>query len=47
MQLHEDAGRDEDAEDARAAAAARREMSETGERPVPWHVVKKELGLTD
>ena len=35
----------EDAEDAAAAVAARREMVETSELPVPWDEVKAELGL--
>ena len=36
----------EDAEDAAAALAARRELQETAELPVPWEEVKAELGLT-
>jgi prevent-host-death family protein len=36
----------EDAEDATAAVTARREMQETGELPVPWEEVKRELGLS-
>ena len=35
----------EDAEDALAAVAARREFEESGELPVPWAEVKAELGL--
>jgi prevent-host-death family protein len=35
----------EDMADIRAAEAARREMQETGELPVPWDEVKAELGL--
>jgi prevent-host-death family protein len=36
----------EDAADAEAALAARREMAETGALPVPWDEVKAELGLS-
>lgn len=36
----------EDMEDIRAAAAARREMVETAEAPIPWERVKSDLGLT-
>ncbi|MEV7606020.1 type II toxin-antitoxin system Phd/YefM family antitoxin [Paenarthrobacter sp. NPDC089322] len=35
----------EDLEDLRAANAARSEMSESGDHPVPWEDVKAELGL--
>lgn len=35
----------EDMEDIRAAAAARREMAETADAPIPWEQVKAELGL--
>lgn len=35
----------DDAEDAQAAVAARREIEETGDLPVPWDEVKAELGL--
>lgn len=35
----------EDLADIRAAAAARAEMSETGEEPIPWEQVKVDLGL--
>jgi prevent-host-death family protein len=35
----------EDMEDIRAAAAARREMVETADAPIPWEQVKAELGL--
>lgn len=35
----------EDMADIRAAEAARTEMQETGEQPVPWDEVKAELGL--
>ena len=35
----------EDLEDLRAADAARSEMDESGEGPVPWEEVKAELGL--
>ena len=35
----------EDMADIRAAEAARAEMRETGELPVPWDDVKAELGL--
>lgn len=34
-----------DAEDALAAVAARQEVVETRELPVPWDEVKEELGL--
>jgi prevent-host-death family protein len=36
----------EDMADIRAAAAARAEMQATGEQPIPWEVVKADLGLT-
>lgn len=36
----------EDADDARAAITARKEIDETGALPVPWEQVKAELGLT-
>lgn len=36
----------EDAEDAAAAIAARREMEETGALPIPWEEAKAELGLS-
>lgn len=36
----------EDMADVGAAADARVEMAETGEKPVPWEQVKAELGLT-
>ncbi|MFA4926986.1 MAG: type II toxin-antitoxin system Phd/YefM family antitoxin [Patulibacter sp.] len=36
----------EDMTDIRAAEAARREMRETGETPIPWEQVKADLGLT-
>lgn len=36
----------EDMSDILAAAAARAEMQETGEEPVPWQQVKADLGLT-
>ena len=36
----------EDMADIRAAEAARVEMKETGEQPIPWEDVKAELGLT-
>ena len=36
----------EDMADIRAAEAARAEMKETGEQPIPWEEVKVELGLT-
>lgn len=36
----------EDMADIRAAAAARAEMAETGEAPIPWEQVKADLGLT-
>jgi len=35
----------EDLDDLRAATAARTEMEESGESPVPWEEVKAELGL--
>ena len=35
----------EDMVDIRAAAAARAEMQETGETPIPWEQVKVDLGL--
>ena len=35
----------EDLEDLREANAARTEMDETGDGPVPWEEVKAELGL--
>jgi prevent-host-death family protein len=35
----------EDMADIRAAEAARAEMRETGETPLPWDEVKAELGL--
>jgi len=35
----------EDMADIRAAEAARAEMRETGELPIPWDEVKAELGL--
>lgn len=35
----------EDMEDIRAADDAEREMEETGEAPIPWEVVRAELGL--
>ncbi|HZD22940.1 MAG TPA: type II toxin-antitoxin system Phd/YefM family antitoxin [Acidimicrobiia bacterium] len=35
----------EDLEDIRLAAAARAEMTESGESPIPWEEVKAELGL--
>ncbi len=35
----------EDFVDAEAARAARDEMAETGEAPVPWEQVKVDLGL--
>jgi len=31
--------------DIRAATAARAEMQETGETPIPWEQVKVDLGL--
>lgn len=43
QQLLEDA---EDLADIRAAAAARAQMAETGELPIPWDQVKADLGLT-
>lgn len=36
----------EDMSDVLAAAAARAEMRETGETPIPWEQVKADLGLT-
>jgi len=35
----------EDMADIRAAEAARAEMKETGEQPIPWEDVKADLGL--
>ena len=35
----------EDLADIRAAAAARVEMAESGEGPIPWEQVKADLGL--
>lgn len=35
----------EDLEDIRLAAAAREEMAESGESPIPWEEVKADLGL--
>ena len=35
----------EDVADIRAAEAARAEMAETGQRPIPWAQVKADLGL--
>ena len=35
----------EDAADAEAATAARRELEETAATPIPWDEVKAELGL--
>jgi hypothetical protein len=35
----------EDLSDIKAAAAARAEMAETGEAPIPWKQVKTDLGL--
>lgn len=35
----------EDMADIRAAQAARAEMQETGEIPIPWEQVKADLGL--
>lgn len=35
----------EDLADLRAAAAARAEMAETGEGPIPWEQVKADLGM--
>jgi hypothetical protein len=35
----------EDYADVAAARAARDEMAETGEQPVPWEQVKADLGL--
>lgn len=36
----------EDMTDIRAAEAARVEMRETAETPIPWEQVKADLGLT-
>ena len=36
----------EDMADIRAAEAARAEMKETGEQPIPWEDVTAELGLS-
>jgi hypothetical protein len=36
---------DDVADDVRAAAEARAELAATGEAPIPWEVVKAELGL--
>ncbi len=36
----------EDLADIEAAQAARREMIETGQTPIPWDDVKADLGLT-
>jgi prevent-host-death family protein len=36
----------EDMADIRAAEAARQEMRETAETPIPWEQVKADLGLT-
>ena len=36
----------EDMSDVLAVAAARAEMQETGETPIPWEQVKADLGLT-
>lgn len=36
----------EDMTDIRAAEAARAEMRDTGEAPIPWEQVKADLGLT-
>lgn len=36
----------EDLSDIEAARAAREEMSETGETPIPWEDVKADLGLS-
>lgn len=36
----------EDMSDILAAAAARAQMQETGEEPIPWEQVKADLGLT-
>jgi prevent-host-death family protein len=36
----------EDLADIEAARAARREMAETGEAPIPWDDVKADLGLS-
>ena len=35
----------EDMADIRAAEAARAEMKDTGEQPIPWEDVKADLGL--
>ena len=35
----------EDLADIQAAAAARAEMAETGEAPIPWAQVKADLGM--
>jgi prevent-host-death family protein len=35
----------EDLADLQAAAAARAEMADTGENPIPWDQVKADLGL--
>jgi prevent-host-death family protein len=35
----------EDMADIRAAEAARAEMKETGDQPIPWEDVKADLGL--
>lgn len=35
----------EDMEDIQAAEAAREEMRQTGETPIPWEQVKADLGL--
>jgi antitoxin (DNA-binding transcriptional repressor) of toxin-antitoxin stability system len=32
-------------EDLQAAAAARAEMERTGEKPIPYHQIRKEAGL--
>jgi prevent-host-death family protein len=36
----------EDLADVQAAQAARRDMRDTGETPIPWDDVKADLGLT-
>ncbi len=36
----------EDMSDIRAAAAARSEMADTEQTPIPWEQVKADLGLT-
>ncbi len=36
----------QDMSDILAAAAARAEMQETSEAPIPWEQVRKDLGLT-